>query len=466
MKRALFILFIVVLLAAAGGAAWWVWRTAPERVEQVLVRFHLLPAPEETGRLVASGTVEADQVAVTTEAGGRIVELLVGEGDFVEAGQVVVRLDPALLEAQIIQAEATVRVAEARLSLVRAQARPQELRQAQAVVAQAEAAREAARQSWLDAQMLRDDPQDLDVQIAAARTAVEVAEHQLAAARAQAQAADLELDFWGRTVQLLRQGEDISIPIPGGSVITVHIDSGSGKLEAANLQWNLASQRTWQAHEAEEEAGESFQSARQALSHLLEQRDNPQQLQAQVDGAEAEFHTAAAAVKVAVAGLQAVQQGASPEQIGLAEAEWEQAQSTLEATVARRDKPLLRAPRRGLVVACPIHAGELARPGSTLLEIADLDSMTLTAYVPEHRLDEVQVGQNVEVRVDSFPDRVFVGRVTRLADQAEFTPSAVAAGEDRVQIVFGVQIALPNPDRALKPGMPADATFPKPEAGS
>ena len=68
----------------------------------------------------------------------------------------------------------------------------------------------------------------------------------------------------------------------------------------------------------------------------------------------------------------------------------------------------------------------------------------------------------MQVTVDSFPDRVFDGRVTRIADQAEFTPTTVQTKEERVNSVFAVEISLANPNRALKPGMPADATFPEP----
>ena len=465
MKRTILVLLAVALLAAAGYAAWWVWQARPDLVQPILARLNPSTSTAQAGGLLASGTIEADKVSVTTESGGRIVQLLADEGDAVRAGQAVLRLDAALLDAQIAQAEAAVAVVEAQLALAQAPARPEELRRAQAAVAQAEAAREAARQAWLDAQTLRDNPQDLDVQIVAAGSDVQVAEHQLVAARAEAQAADLELEFWGRTVQLLSEGVDVPVPVPGGGTTTVHVDVGGDKIKAANLQWNLTSQRTWQAHEAEQEAEEALRGARQALSHLLAQRDDPQQWQAQVDAAEAQFRSAEAAVPAAQAALLAVQEGASQEQIAQAEAGLVQAQAALQALLVRQNKLLLRAPRAGLVVACPLHPGELARPGSTLLEIADLDKVTLTVYVPENRLGEVRVGQDVQVSVDSFPGRVFGGRVTRIADKAEFTPRNVATQQERVQIVFGVEITLANPDHALKPGMPADADFSQPEAG-
>jgi multidrug resistance efflux pump len=98
-------------------------------------------------------------------------------------------------------------------------------------------------------------------------------------------------------------------------------------------------------------------------------------------------------------------------------------------------------------------------PGTPLLEIADLSKVTLKVYVALPALGRVRVGQPVQVAVDSFPDRVFEGRVTRIADQAEFTPKTVQTQEERVDTVFAVEIGVDNPDGALKPGMPADVTF-------
>jgi HlyD family secretion protein len=115
MKRTISVLLTLALLAAAGYGAWWVWQTRPDQVRQILVRLNAALVTTEAEGLLVSGAVEADKVTVTTGTGGCIVELLVNEGDSVEAGRVVMRLDAASLEAQITQAEAAV--AEAQLAL-------------------------------------------------------------------------------------------------------------------------------------------------------------------------------------------------------------------------------------------------------------------------------------------------------------------------------------------------------------
>jgi HlyD family secretion protein len=94
-----------------------------------------------------------------------------------------------------------------------------------------------------------------------------------------------------------------------------------------------------------------------------------------------------------------------------------------------------------------------------MLTLGDLDEVTLTVYVPEDQLGQVNIGQDVEVQVDSYPDRLFMGTVVAIADEAEFTPRNVQTKEERVNMVFAVDVRIPNPDHELKPGVPADATI-------
>ncbi len=149
--------------------------------------------------------------------------------------------------------------------------------------------------------------------------------------------------------------------------------------------------------------------------------------------------------------------GATPEQIAAVEAQVEIARAALEALQVQTDKFTLRAPISGLVLERPVHVGEVALPGAPLTTLADLDSVTLTVYVPEDQLGRVQIGQPVSVTVDAYPSRTFRGIVMSVASQAEFTPKNVQTREERVNMVFGVKVSLANPDHALKPGMPADA---------
>ena len=148
-----------------------------------------------------------------------------------------------------------------------------------------------------------------------------------------------------------------------------------------------------------------------------------------------------------------------PEQIAAVEAQVQMARATLEALQVQADKFTLKAPISGLVLERPVHMGEVAMPGAPLMTLADLDKVTLTIYVPEGELGKVRIGQPVAVTVDAYPGRVFTGTVTFIASQAEFTPRNVQTQEERVNMVFAMKVKLPNPDHALKPGMPADAVI-------
>jgi HlyD family secretion protein len=182
-------------------------------------------------------------------------------------------------------------------------------------------------------------------------------------------------------------------------------------------------------------------------------------LEAQANAARSQVEIAATGVELAQAQLEGLEMGATPEQIAAAEAQVAIARAALESLQVQATKFTLQAPISGLVLERPVHVGEVALPGAPLVTLADLDHLTLTVYVPEDQLGRVQIGQPVSVTVDAYPGRAFTGSVSFIAGQAEFTPKNVQTREERVNMVFAVKVQLPNPDHALKPGMPADAVL-------
>ncbi|HID86125.1 MAG TPA: HlyD family efflux transporter periplasmic adaptor subunit [Anaerolineae bacterium] len=405
MKR---IVLALIVLALLSGAVWWYLNSQPVVA---------------TDAIVASGTIEAEEVAITAEVGGRVVEVLADEGDEVEKDAVLVELDRDLLLARIEEARAAVEAARANLAQVKVGARPEEIRVAEAALAQAIAARDGARRAWEDAKALRDNPQELDAQIDEARTQLALAEQSVEQARAELATAKVQRDQY----------------------------------KAPSSEY-YAHDRLVQAAEAALRAAEATRDgARKALENLLAMRENPLELEARVNAARAQLEQAEAAVAVAQADLDALRAGPTEEQIAVAQAQVRQAEAALEVLQVQLDKMTLRSPLAGLVTSRAINVGETAAPGATLLTVADLDEVTLTLYVPETQIGRVKVGQEVEVQVDSYPDRVFKGRVVHISSRAEFTPRNVQTREERVNMVFAVKVALPNPGHELKPGMPADA---------
>jgi multidrug resistance efflux pump len=167
----------------------------------------------------------------------------------------------------------------------------------------------------------------------------------------------------------------------------------------------------------------------------------------QVDAAAAQAAAAQARVEGAMAGAEA------------ATAQLQVAKAGLAVADAQLGRLTLAAPIPGTVITRTIEPGEVVSPGAALLELADLEHLTLTVYVPEDRYGEVALGDQVSVRVDSFPGASFTGTVSRIADQAEFTPRNVQTVEGRASTVFAVELALDPSGGRLKPGMPADVVF-------
>jgi HlyD family secretion protein len=407
-------------------------------------------AQSEAGDLMASGFIEAEDVAIAPELGGRVLELSVEEGDDVEAGQVLVQLNGTLLEAQIEAAQAGLDMAQAQLAQAQAGARPEQVRQAEAALAQAQAGCDGAHQAWQDLVALRDNPQQLDAQIALAEAQVAVAEAALAQATAYKDVAEIAYDSYtdieGSLDEKLNQiPKEYRPGIPMG--------------------FHLIPNAYWKSWVGVNTAQAGLDGARAALRNLRAIRDNPQDLNAQIAAAEAQYRSTEAAVDMAQAQLDGLKAGATAEEIAIAEAQVEQAQAALDALLVLRDKQTIVAPVGGVVLEVTIHQGELAAPGGTLLTLGDLDQVTLTVYVPESRLGQVNIGQEVTVSVDSFPGRTFTGTVIAIADEAEFTPRNVQTQEERVNMVFAVEVHIPNPDHALKPGLPADAVIVVEEPG-
>lgn len=137
-----------------------------------------------------------------------------------------------------------------------------------------------------------------------------------------------------------------------------------------------------------------------------------------------------------------------------------------EARVAQIGETLGRArvinPQKGTVLATFARAGEVVQPGTPLYRIANLDSLTLRAYVSEQQLSSLKLGGQVQVNVDGGNGKVIPlpGRVDWISSKAEFTPTPVQTRDERADLVYAVKVRVANERRLLKIGMPADIDLP------
>jgi len=402
-------------------------------------------------QFAASGVLETDEDNVSSEIAGRVVELIADEGDAVQAGQPLAKLDSVLLSAQVEQADAALAFAQANLDKLQNGARPEEIAQARGVLAQAVARRDGAKNALADAQASKNNPQDLNLRVIAARTNLDALEHRALAASLVAQGATLEREYWDRTIGELAAG--VTVQTPQGPVTRF---IGGARLDDLRQQASAASAKEWSAWATQGIAIAQRDAARGEVDNLATQQSNPLTLNLQADNARAQLDAAEAAVKIAQAKLDALTGGTRAENIAAAKGQVEQARGSRDALKSQLNKLTLTAPRAGIVSQRLLHLGEIAAPGAAVYHIVNLDQMTLTIYVPEDQIGKIKTGAHADVKVDSFPGRVFAGMVGFISPQAEFTPKNIATKDQRATQVFAVKISVSNSDRVLKPGMPAD----------
>ncbi|MCD4726327.1 MAG: efflux RND transporter periplasmic adaptor subunit, partial [Pirellulales bacterium] len=117
----------------------------------------------------------------------------------------------------------------------------------------------------------------------------------------------------------------------------------------------------------------------------------------------------------------------------------------------------VRSPITGVVLSKNIEPGEYVAPGTPVVTVGDLVHVWLRAYIEELDLKQVKPGQKATVSIDSGDK--YQGRVSFIAQEAEFTPKNVQTQKERVKLVYRIKIDVTNPDMELKPGMPADAVI-------
>ncbi|MBV1914695.1 MAG: HlyD family efflux transporter periplasmic adaptor subunit [Pseudomonadales bacterium] len=120
----------------------------------------------------------------------------------------------------------------------------------------------------------------------------------------------------------------------------------------------------------------------------------------------------------------------------------------------------ISSPISGTILTRNIEVGELLRAGTPVMTLVDMNQLYLKIYVPEVQIGKLVLKQPAKIYVDAFPDQPFEAYVSKIAQQAEFTPKNVETKAERVKLVFAIELAVKqNEQGLLKPGMPADAVI-------
>jgi HlyD family secretion protein len=117
----------------------------------------------------------------------------------------------------------------------------------------------------------------------------------------------------------------------------------------------------------------------------------------------------------------------------------------------------LKSPIDGIITSRNIEPGETVNSGREVITVSDLSRVDLKIFVDETEIGKVIPGQKVDVKVDTFPGKIYTGVVSFISPEGEFTPKIIQTKKERVKLVYLVKVSIANPNFELKSGMPADA---------
>ena len=222
---------------------------------------------------------------------------------------------------------------------------------------------------------------------------------------------------------------------------------GSTRLEALQLQQATKSLEAAQAEFAVATQGATEQQLAVAEARVQEAQSRVAMAESQIPAAEAGIQSAQAALASAEANLRRHREGASPEEIAVSEARIRTAKAQLASAAAHVGQSRIVAPFDGQVGAVLVRSGELVSAGQALVLLGNTNNMHVeTTDLRETDVVHLQGGQEVEVTFDSLPDRIFGGIITHIAP---------VSTSDKGSTNFTVHVDVPQLDENLRWGMTA-----------
>jgi HlyD family secretion protein len=454
-KRALVGIVVVAVLVGAGctllGCALPRPPGAPAEAEPTVVE---VPVVRPSGDIVADAVVVPVRDAqLSLPTGGVVAEVLVAEGDQVEAGQALVRLDSARQEAAVAQAEAQVVRAQNTLAELKAGARPEEVEAAAAAVdlaraqltrveegaspeqvAAAEAALSAAQATL---QKVLDGPRPEDIEASQAALSAAQAtldkvlegprEGELVAARADVANAKAALRQAQAAYDRIKDDPNISSRPESLQLeqATNTYDAALSRLDALQESATAADIDAARAGVAQARAQLDALKAGARSADIAAAQAGIDQAQAQLDAIQAparsaDMDAAQAEIRRAQAQLQLIEAGARPETINAVEADLAAAEAALNLSQVALADTLLKAPFAGTVASLDTKVGEQVVPGVPVAWLADLSEWQIeTDDLTELSIVNVEVGAPAAITVDAIPGLELPGEVVRIRTIAE-----------------------------------------------
>jgi membrane fusion protein (multidrug efflux system) len=405
----------LAVLVAVGILGWggWAWYRSSGEVS--------------TDDAYVEGTISP----ISAKLSGHVTEMLVRDNQSVRANEVLLRVDPRDYEAKRDQARAAVAVAEANVRAARAEL-PLTRETTRSQVDEVRAALEGTRVGVRSSESVVDETR---ARLEAKRAAAAASRADVTAAESAQRKARRDLE----RMQALMKNDYVSRRDHDDAMAA--LESADALLESARRKLSALEKEVQQT---EAEVASKVLAIEQARQRVAEVRGTL---------ARAESQQQTVSVKTA--------------EVARAEAQLRAAQADLAVAELNLEHTVVRAPIDGVVSKRSVEVGQIVQPGQPLLALVPLQDVWVVANFKETQLTRIRPGQRAEVRVDSFPDTVFVGSVNSISagtgSRFSLLPPENATG-NWVKVVQRVPVkilidgkAVGNP-QALRAGMSAVVT--------
>lgn len=373
--------------------------------------------------------VKGNLISLSAKVSGRIIKLLVDEGDRLKAGQVLVELDPKDFMAALTQAQANLEMARHDLAKAVTQLALTKKRVYQGIEIAEVALREAQENLKLAEEDAAWQTERVEKEIIRAQANLKAARARVLEAQATLENSRKEFE---RLAELFRQN---------------YVAENSR--DAAETAWQVAESRYKLALENEKEAVAQLELAEANRRSIELKKQN-------IRLAEQAFQKAK--INLELAYVEKKQISLQEKQIELLKAKEREAEAAWQLAEINLKETKVISPISGTVSKRFVDRGQVVQPGQPLLVVNDPHEKWVVANVEETKIRRVHQGAKVRVEVDAFPGKEFSGRVEFIGSAAlsEFSllPAENPSGNFvKITHRLPVRIAVQDPENMLKPGM-------------
>lgn len=411
----------------------------------------------------ATGTIEPlVTVEVRSKASGAITKMAVDTGDKLKAGDLIAEIEKTYTQADVEQAEADLRSAQARkaqaemnIELQKQQSEVQ-IKQAQANVASmetklAQLQEQIRLEKESNARAVKDAENDLEMAKLRLEQAKNPREENIKRAQASVDQAkssmDLALEEYNR-LKALHEKLFVS---------KSEVDSAKAKYESAKSQYESALEqlKLTQNPSSPEDlklAEKNVIKAEFALASAKQKVEQEKAREKDLELYKSQLEDAKLSLQQAIANKKQID--IRIKELESADAAVKRVEVALKNAKDKLEDTVVRAPISGTILTKNVEEGQVitssmgavASAGTLLVTMANLDKVYIKTDVDETDIGKVQPGQNVSIVVEAFPDKRFQGTVLKIEPQGKTVQNVTT---------FRVTTELDNPKNILKPGMNA-----------